>query len=284
MTAGELEALVEGSKEKLAQLRTILKDLGSALVAFSGGVDSTFLLKVGAEVLGERCVGLVARSASMPDREFQESLELARAMGARLEVAESHELDDPRYAANPLERCYFCKQELFGICERKRAELGLAAVLDGFNADDRRDWRPGHKAGEEQKVRSVLAEAGLTKAEIRAWSQKLGLPTWDKPQMACLSSRLPYGTEVTLQRLLQVGGAEQDLWEMGLRQYRVRYHGEVARLEVDAEEYGKLLDPAFRERASAALKRRGFKFVALDLEPFRSGRMNEAVGLPKRGE
>ncbi|MBI5545803.1 MAG: ATP-dependent sacrificial sulfur transferase LarE [Deltaproteobacteria bacterium] len=277
-----LESLREASEAKLARLRAILKDLGSCLIAYSGGVDSTFLLKVGTEVLGERCVGLVAHSASMPEAEQREARDLAEHMGARLVVAQSNELDDPRYAANPVDRCYYCKLELFSICERKRVELGLAAILDGFNADDRADWRPGHRAGAEKSVRSVLAEAGLTKNEIRAWSQKLGLPTWDKPQMACLSSRLPYGTPVTAQRLGQIGGAEADLRGLGLRQLRVRWHGDVARIEVAAEEYERLLDPELRHKAVAALKRRGFHFVSLDLEPFRSGRMNEAAGITAR--
>ena len=261
----------------MARLGEILKQMGSALVAFSGGVDSTFLLKVGSEVLGERCVGLVAKSASMPEAEQEAARELARAMGVRLVTVDSKEVEDPRYAANPVDRCYFCKQELFRLCEAKRVELGLAAVLDGFNADDRRDWRPGHKAGKEMKVRSPLAEAGLTKDEIRAWSKQFALPTWDKPQMACLASRLPYGTAVTVERLMQIGGAEEDLRELGLRQFRVRWHGEVARLEVAADEFDKLMDKGLRERASAALKRRGFKFVSVDLEAFRSGRMNEVV-------
>ncbi len=274
------DQLCQDSEPKIAKLRGLLRELGSALVAYSGGVDSTFLLKVGTDVLGpEKCVGLVAHSASMPEREQAEARELASKMGARLVVEQSHELEDPRYAANPVDRCYYCKQELFSICEKKRAELGLAAVLDGFNADDRRDWRPGHKAGEEKKVRSLLAEAGLTKQEIRAWSKRLGLPTWDKPQMACLASRLPYGVAVTAERLGQVGGAESDLRALGFKQFRVRYHQEVARLEVAPEEYDRMLEPGMRAQVSAALKKRGFAFVALDLEPFRSGRMNEAAGI-----
>jgi uncharacterized protein len=273
----ELETICGQSDAKLRALSEAIASCGSALVAFSGGVDSTFLLRVAREVLQERCVALLALSASVPERERAEARALAATIGARLVVEESREVENPAYVRNDVDRCYHCKSELFALTERARAELGLAVVFDGFNADDRRDWRPGHQAARENRVRSPLAEAGLTKVEIRAWSKQLGLPTWDKPQMACLASRLPYGTEVTIERLAQVGGAEQALFELGLRQFRVRHHGEVARLEVAEEEYEKLFDPALRMQASQALKARGFKFVALDLEPFRSGRMNEAA-------
>ncbi len=278
MSEQQLEALCRQSEAKLAALEAAIAGCGSALVAYSGGVDSTFLLAVAHRVLGDKCVGLLALSASIPERERGEARANAEAIGARLVSVDARELEDPRYAANGNDRCYFCKSELFDLAEKKRAELGLAAVFDGFNADDRKDWRPGHQAARERSVRSPLAEAELSKQEIRAWSKRLGLSTWDKPQMACLASRIPYGTAVTLERLALIGGAEQDLWELGLRQFRVRYHGEVARLEVAAEEYGRLSDAALRTKISEALKRRGFKFVALDLEPFRSGRMNEAAG------
>ncbi len=277
MTEAELERICAQSEGKLRDLRQRVAQSGSALVAFSGGVDSTFLLKVVHDVLGHRCAALLAVSPSVPDRERAEAKTLAQAIGAQLVERPTRELDNPDYARNPVDRCYFCKSELFSLAESVRAELGLVAVFDGFNADDRRDWRPGHKAAREKSVISPLAEAGLAKDEIRAWSRRLGLPTWNKPQMACLASRLPYGTAVTLERLGQVGRAEQELWELGLRQFRVRYHGEVARLEVAAEEYEKLLQPSLRARASEAIKRHGFKFVALDLEPFRTGRMNETV-------
>jgi uncharacterized protein len=277
MTEAEIETTCSRSEGKLRALRERIASCGSALVAFSGGVDSAFLLKVAHDVLGERCAALLALSASIPEREREEARSLARELGTKLVVKESRELDNPDYAKNATDRCYHCKSELFGLTEAVRVELGLAAVFDGFNADDRRDFRPGHRAAQEKGVRSPLAEAGLTKEEIRAWSKRLGLPTWDKPQMACLASRLPYGTGVTVERLMQVGGAEQALWDLGFRQFRVRHHGEVARLEVAAEEYERLLDPALRQQASQAIKRYGFKFVALDLEPFRSGRMNEAA-------
>ncbi|MBI3183902.1 MAG: ATP-dependent sacrificial sulfur transferase LarE [Myxococcales bacterium] len=277
LTEAQLAAICERSRPKLESMREAIRRFGSALVAYSGGVDSAFVLKVAHGELGGRAVALTALSPSIPAEEAQAASELARQIGARHLTVESKELDNPSYAANPVDRCYFCKSELFELCESKRAELGLSAVLDGFNADDRKDHRPGQTAARERKVRSPLAEAGLTKEEIRAWSRSLGLPTWDKPPMPCLASRIPYGTAVTAQRLSQIGGAEADLRALGLRTFRVRHHGEVARIEISAEEYPRFSEPSFRQRASELLRRRGFVFVALDLEPFRSGRMNEAA-------
>ncbi len=264
---------------KLAQMRAALGELGSALVAFSGGVDSTFVLQVAVEVLGPKAVALTAISASVAPEEREEAVRLAKLLGARHVLVDSAELQNPSYQRNPTDRCYFCKSELYALCERTRVELDLAAVVDGFNADDRLDHRPGHRAAEEARVHSPLAEAGLTKDEIRALSRAAGLPTWDKPAMPCLASRIPYGTSVTEARLVQVGLAESELRALGLRTFRVRYHGDVARLEVAAEELGLFADAAFRERVNAALLGRGFKYVALDLEPFRSGRLNEAAGI-----
>jgi uncharacterized protein len=251
------------------------------LVAFSGGVDSTFVLKIAVQELGEKAVALTALSASVAPEEEQEARELAARLGARHVVVSSNELANPSYAANPTNRCYFCKTELYDLCEAKRQEMGFGVVLDGFNADDFKDHRPGHKAAQEHKVQSPMAQAGLTKDEIRAWSHSMGLPTWDKPQMACLASRIPYGTSVTRERLFQIAGAESELRKLGFRQFRVRYHQEVARIELAAEEYERFLDASVRLRVNESLKALGFKFVALDLEPFRSGRMNEAAGVTK---
>lgn len=275
----QLQGLGAAAAPKLARMRERLGELGSALVAFSGGVDSTFVLKVALDVLGPRAVALTAISASVAPEERREAMRLAQLLGARHVVVDSAELDNPSYRRNPTDRCYFCKSELYALCERTRSELGLAAVVDGFNADDTRDHRPGHRAANEAQVHSPLAEAGLTKDEIRALSQAAGLPTWDKPAMPCLASRIPYGTPVTEERLVQVGSAESELRALGLKNFRVRYHGDIARLEVAAEELARFSDASFRAHVNAALRRHGFTYVALDLEPFRSGRLNEAAGI-----
>jgi uncharacterized protein len=277
LSEAEVDALCHQSSDRVAALKTKLTEYGSALIAFSGGVDSTLVLKFAVDVLGERAVALTALSASVAPDEANEARDLAQRIGAKHVVVDSKELEDPRYAANPTNRCYFCKSELYSITDTHKASLGLAVVLDGFNADDKKDHRPGHQAAREHQVRSPLAEAQLTKAEVRAWSHRLGLPTWDKPQMACLASRLPYGTQVTVERLRQIGAAEKAVRALGFVNFRVRYHQDLARLEVSAEELPRLMDAEARDAVNRAIKAQGFTFVSVDLEPFRSGRLNDAL-------
>jgi len=278
METSALETVRRSSEPKLARLKEAIASPGSALVAFSAGVDSTFVLAVAKEVLGERAVALTAHSPSVPQAEREEARRLAASLGVRHLERESREGEDPRYLANPVDRCYYCKSELYRLCEETARAEGLAVVLDGFNADDRRDHRPGHRAARERSVRSPLAEAGLGKDEVRAWSEAYGLATWDKPQMACLASRIPYGTPVTPERLAAVEAAEAGIRALGFRDLRVRHHGDIGRVELGEDE----LDAGFARRAeiAAAVKRAGFRLAVLDLEPFRSGRMNALAGVP----
>ena len=262
---------------KLERLRAIFAPMRSAMVAFSGGVDSTFVLRVAHDVLGERMLALTTTSPTMPDDDRRSALEMARTIGARHVVVESNELEVPGYAENPLNRCYLCKHNLFTVCEAKAAELGIDVIVDGLNLDDLRDYRPGIRAAGEKRVRHPLVEAEMTKAEIRALSRVLGLPTWDRPASPCLSSRFPYGTRITSEGLEQVERGERLLHAMGFRIARVRHHGDVARLEVEQSEIARLLEPATRERVDRELRKMGFRFVTVDLKGFRSGSLNEGV-------
>ncbi len=274
------EALRNQSAERLAAVRKSIAAAQSALVAFSGGVDSAFLLKLTVDALGVNAVALTALSASVPEAEAEEAKRFAQTLGAKHVLVSSKELSDPRYAANPTNRCYFCKTELYTLAEAKRAELKLSVVLDGFNADDKVDHRPGHQAAREHSVVSPLKT--LTKDEIRAWSKALGLSTWNKPQMPCLASRIPYGTQVTVQRLKQIEVAEASLRAMGLRVFRVRFHDDMARVEVAEDELPRLFDAPFRKQALEAVKAAGFRLAVVDLEPFRSGRLNDHLSQSAR--
>lgn len=275
----ETAALARASAEKFEKARAIVRAQKGAVVAFSGGVDSALVLKIAHEELGDRAVALTAVSASLSPREKEAAQKLARRIGVEHLLVETAELQREGYVRNGPDRCYHCKSELYSVCRRVASERGLEAILDGFNADDVGDHRPGRRAGQENDVVSPLLLAGLGKDEIRAWSKELGLPTWEKPQLACLASRIPYGTPVTPERLGQVARAEEALQDLGFSIFRVRHHGDAARLEIGEEELPRLLESAeLRARVGEAVKAAGFRFVALDLEPFRSGRMN--VSLP----
>src|SRR5256712_11195963 len=261
---------------KREQVIERLRGLGSALVAYSGGVDSALLLALAREALGSRAIAFTALSPAIAPDELEGARALALQLGAEHVERASGELEDPNYASNPIDRCYFCKTELYDLAREEARARGLAAVVSGTNADELRDYRPGLKAADEHAVVQPLAEAGLTKAEIRALSREMGLPTWDKPQQPCLSSRIPYGTEVTPERLAQLARSEMALRALGLREFRVRYHGEIARIEVAEAEFDQLA----RVRAAAvlALKAARFKVVTLHPEPLRPPRPHEAAG------
>lgn len=262
---------------KYKKLRKSLKDLGKVVIAFSGGVDSSLLLRVAQDVLGDNVLAIIASSEVYPEKEIEEALALVKNMKVRFKHVTTHELDNPDFYNNPPRRCYFCKSELFSLIIEIGKKEGFDCVLDGANADDTMDFRPGTKAAAELGVRSPLRDAGLTKDEIREISRFLDLPTWDKPSMACLASRFPYNRKIDRRSLKQVGEAEEFLRDKGFTQLRVRFHGETARIELLQEEISRLYDAVLRKEIVDAFKSLGFSYVTLDLQGYRTGSMNEVL-------
>ena len=264
-------------QEKVRALEDRLKDMGSALVAFSAGVDSTYLAAVAANVLGDRALAVTATSPAFPERELREAAALAAELGIRHRVIRSDELANPDYANNPASRCYHCKTELYGLLHALAEQEGYACILDGTNADDLGDYRPGRQAAEEHRVASPLADLGFSKDDIRADSRARGLKTAEKPAFACLASRFPYGKPITAEALKRVERGEDALHDLGFRQFRVRVHDDLARVELAPEEMERALDPVIRSGMAQALRGAGFRYTTLDLLGYRRGSLNDAL-------
>ena len=263
--------------DKFLKLKEILKQTGGVAVAFSGGVDSTFLAAVAQQVLGARAIAVTALSATYPAWEQKEALELARRIGIRHIEVSTHELDDPCFAQNPPDRCYYCKKELVHFVRAAADREGIHFIADGTTVDDLGDHRPGRRALAEGGAISPLLQAGLTKDEVRELSRQMGLPTADKPSLACLASRIPYGTAITADKLKAVDQVENVLWKLGFKQLRVRHHGEIARIEVPPDELAHLCDSVIRAQVLKVAKASGFKYVTVDLQGYRTGSMNEVL-------
>ena len=277
--ASDLSSGTDTASTKEQQLRALLAGLDSVLVAYSGGVDSAYLAWLAHDVLHERALAVTAVSASYPEHHYDLALTVARHCGFPHEVIHTRELERPEYRANPVNRCYYCKQELYTDLSALARTRGIAVIVDGNNADDRGDYRPGRQAARELGVRSPLDEADLTKAEIRELSRRAGLPTWDEPASACLSSRIPYEHEVTPEKLRTIERAESALRDLGFRVCRVRHHDDVARIELARDEMARAMEPEMRDAIVRAVKAAGYRFVAIDLQGYRLGSLNERIPL-----
>jgi uncharacterized protein len=262
-------------EEKYERIKKKLHEMQTAVIAYSGGIDSTLLLKIAHDVLGEQVIGITAVSASMPKNELDDAREIAKIIGAKHVLIESHELEDQRYIENPSNRCYFCKLDVYTHMVEYSLQHGYRYILDGTNADDLNDHRPGRQAALEKGLRSPLMEVGFTKADIRILARQFELPNWNKPSAACLSSRIPYGTPIEISILNRIEQAENLLHQMGFSQVRVRYHGQIARIEMEIDNFSAALDK--RLEITSRIKALGFSYIALDLNGFRSGSMNEVL-------
>ena len=270
-------------EEKFKNLKNSLKSYGNIAVAFSGGVDSTFLAKAAYDTLGEKALAITVDSEAYPPESIIQTRKLAKFIGLRLLEIPQNVTNIPRFCANPPDRCYHCKKALFSMMLKKAEEEGINVLMDGSNIDDDKDFRPGKRALEELNVKSPLKEHGFSKDDIRMVSKELGLPTWKMQSFACLASRFPYGHRITTVLLARTGKAEAVLRELGIHQYRVRNHGDIARIEVDEEGFNMLMDKSVRGKVSSHLKSLGYTYVSLDLEGYRSGSLNEILNLDKNG-
>ena len=270
-------------REKEDKLFSVLRGMGNVMVAYSGGTDSAYLAWAAHRALGSSAVAITADSASIPESHKRDAEAFVRQFGIAHEYIQTYEFDNPDYSANNPDRCFHCKDELFTRLEEVGRGRGIENIVYGVNVDDLGDYRPGQNAAKKHAVKSPLVEAGLSKAEIRELSRQAGLPTWDRPASACLSSRIPYGTPVTLQNVKTVEVGEEEIKALGFRQYRVRFHGEVVRLEISKEEMPQALTVEMAARFTEIFKKLGFKYVTLDLEGYRQGSMNEVLNLNARG-